>query len=234
MFIFYGLLLLFPFHAKGRIGQHIVKSVCGKTIVFKGAAIVDGGILSLDQHIRAAYCIGLLVPVLPIHVGLGIAVQLFDIGFSSGEHTSGSASGIEYGLHYVAFGEVCFRTEQQINHQFDHFPGSEMLSGFLIGLLRADANQFFKYQPHLHIVHSLGAQIELVIHKFFDYQIEQIGILQAGDLFGKRKVFYNFLYIGREIIDVGLQIDSDVICVIQQLLHVHLRFVVEGNSCDPD
>ncbi len=109
-----------------------------------------------------------------------------------------------------------------------------MLSSFFIGLLCSDADELFKDQAHLCIVHSLGAEIELVVHEVFDYQIEQIGFLQTGDLLREGKVFDYLLNVWREVVYVALQVDGDAIGIIQQFLHVQAGFIVKRNTCDPD
>jgi len=70
---------LLPFHAKGRIGQHVVEFPVRVAVIGKGVAGFDvGDILPLDEHVGFADRIGLIVEFLPEHgqAGLGVVFRL--------------------------------------------------------------------------------------------------------------------------------------------------------------
>ena len=70
------LLHLFPFHAEGRIGQHVVVNLAGETVLGKRVAPNDiGDVLALDEHVRLANGVGFGVQLLPIHDEAGPGIE---------------------------------------------------------------------------------------------------------------------------------------------------------------
>jgi len=134
-------LLLLPLHAEWRIGQHVIKCpffavrVAVEPVLGKGVGNHDVvRILTLDEHVGFAYGPGLVVPVLAEELGMGLAVELPDISFGHGKHAAGAAGRIVDGFHHMTAGQILFRGQEQVDHQFDHLPGGEMLPGLLVGL----------------------------------------------------------------------------------------------------
>ena len=62
----YDFFCFFPVHAKGRIGEHVIKPFVPQTIYRKGITELDiGRVLPFDQHVGFADRVGFRVDLLP-------------------------------------------------------------------------------------------------------------------------------------------------------------------------
>ncbi|MCY1297936.1 hypothetical protein D9M70_473930 [compost metagenome] len=69
MFVGNLLLYLLPLHAERRVAEHEVETAVGQLVVGQGVAQLDAGdVLPLDQHIRLADSVGLVVQLLAMQV----------------------------------------------------------------------------------------------------------------------------------------------------------------------
>jgi hypothetical protein len=177
-------LLLLPFHAEGRVGQHVVKRPLVavwrpvKAVVEQRVAQHDVvGVLALDQHVRLTDRPRLVVPVLAVELGLGVGVEVADVLFGHGQHAAGAAGGVVDGLDHMAAAQVLLRGQQQVDHQLDDLTRGEVLPGLLVGLFRADPDQFLEDIAHLHVVHRVG---DRSMAANFDHQEEQVLLRHVG------------------------------------------------------
>src|SRR6266508_5682046 len=138
-------LLLLPFHAQGRIGQHVIELLIRKTVFRERVAENDViGVLAFDDHVGLADSPGVVIPVLAIEQRIRFAVELADIIFRNGEHSASAAGRIVNRFHHVTMREIFFRREKQIHHQLDHLARSEVFASLLIRLLCADSDQLLE------------------------------------------------------------------------------------------
>ncbi|MCY1543882.1 hypothetical protein D9M68_797210 [compost metagenome] len=69
MFLADGSLDLLPFHAERWVGEHVVEALAGMAVVAEGVSGFDiGYFLALDQHVRLADSVGLVVQLLAMQV----------------------------------------------------------------------------------------------------------------------------------------------------------------------
>ena len=156
-------LLLLPLHAEGRIGEHVVEgpflAISGavEAVLGEGVAEDDGvGVLALDEHVGLADGPSFVVPVLAEELGLGIGVEVADVFLGDGQHATRAAGGIVDGFDHMTAGEVFLRREEEIDHELDHLARGEMFPGFLVGLFRADPDEFLEDVTHLDGIDALG------------------------------------------------------------------------------
>jgi hypothetical protein len=108
--------LLLPLHSERRVGEHVVEShllpigvsveaVLGESVVAADVIRVP----ALDEHVRLADGPRLVVPILAEEQGLGVLVQLANVGFRDRKHSSRTARRIVDGLHNVTPAQVFFR-----------------------------------------------------------------------------------------------------------------------------
>ena len=160
-------LLLLPLHAEGRIGEHVVEGpflavgVAVEAVLGEGVAEDDVvGVLAFDEHVGFADGPGFVVPVLAEEHGLGVGVEVADVFLGDGQHAARAAGGIVDGFDDVAAGEVFLRREEEVDHELDDFARGEVFPGFLVGLFRADPDEFLEDVTHLDVVHVRGREID--------------------------------------------------------------------------
>lgn len=108
-------LLLLPFHAEGRVRQHIVEGEALAFLVAVEAVLGEGvaqddvvGVGTLDEHVRLADCPGFVVPVLPEQNRVGLAVQACDVGGGLRQHAARATGGVVDRLDDVAAAQILF------------------------------------------------------------------------------------------------------------------------------
>jgi hypothetical protein len=75
------------------------------------------------------------------------------------------------------------------------------------------------------VVHLVGVQVES--GELLGDQVEQLGLVQPLDRAAKSKCSKIVAHVGREALDVAVQVGADVVLVAHQLAHVERRHVVE-------
>ena len=98
-------LLLFPLHAEGRIGEHVIELLrrAVEAILREGVAEDDVvGVLALDEHVGFADGPGFVVPVLAEQLRLGVGVEVANVFLGDGQHAARAAGRIVNRLDDVA------------------------------------------------------------------------------------------------------------------------------------
>jgi hypothetical protein len=199
----------------------------GVAVVRQGVAGDDvADVLALDQHVRLADGVGLIVQFLAEHGQARVGVLGHEVLSRYRQHAAGAGGGIVDGAHHAGLGQrIVVLDEEQIDHQADHFAGGEMLPGRLVGDFRELADQLLEGETHLMVVDHVGVQIdpgELLRH-----QIEQPVLGQPVDLGVKFEPLEDVADFGREGLHVGEKVLPDVVLVPHQPAHIHGRGVVE-------
>lgn len=125
----------------------------------------------------------------------------------------------------MAPAQVFFRGEEQVDHKFDHLARREVLPGFLVGLLRADPDQFFEDVAHLHIVDPLRGEVDPF--KGFDDLKEQILPRHDRNLLIELEALHDLPHVGGEGVHVGVKVGRELVGVVEQAREVEPREVVE-------
>ena len=224
--------LLLPLHAEGRVGEHVVEGPPAAPVVVCEGVPREGVpeadvvvVLALDEHVGLADRPRLVVPVLPEEVEVRVRVEGVDVLLGHREHTAGAAGRVVDGLDDVALAQVPFGRQQQVDHQLDHLARREVLPGLLVGLLRPDADELLEDVAHLHVVHPLRREVDP--GEALHHLVEQVLLLHAGDLPVEGETLHDLAHVGRESVDVGVQVGGDLVRVVQQLRQVELGEVVE-------
>ena len=214
-------LLLLPLHAEGRVGEHVIEgpflAVGGavKAVLGEGVAEDDViGVLALDEHVGLADGPGFVVPVLAEELRLGVGVEVADVLLGHGQHAAGAAGGVIDGFDDVAAGEVFLRREEEIDHELDHLARGEVFPGLLVGLFRADPDEFLEDVAHLDVVHARGREVDG--GERLDDEVEQVFLGHPGDLRAEIEPLHDGADVGREAVDVAVEIGRELVGVIQQ------------------
>ena len=206
-------LLLLPLHAKRWVGQHVVEAaflalfVAGVGIFGEGVAHGDVvGVFALDEHVGTADGPGFVVPVLPVQMRLGFAVEITDVLFGHRQHATRAAGRVIDGFDDVAAAQVLLWREQQVDHQLDDLARGEMLPGFFVGLFRADPDQFFEHIAHLHggLVGGQADKAQVKGGELLDNLEQQVFLGHFGDLLTKFEMIEDGADVGRIAVDVAV------------------------------
>jgi len=124
-----------PFHAKRRVGEHVIEVFPCEPVVGEGVSQDDiGDVLPLDQHVRLTDGVRLRVEFLPVHDEAGIGVHGGEVFIRHGEHSAGTGCRIVDRTDYTGFGEsVSIFDKEEVHHEPDDFARSEMFPGGLVG-----------------------------------------------------------------------------------------------------
>ena len=155
-----------------------------------------------------------------------LGVQLGQVLARHRQHAAGAGRRVVHGTHHARLGQrVAVLDKQQVDHQADHFARGEVFAGGLVGDLGELADQLLEGQTHLHVVHRAGVQVEA--GELLGHQVQQLGLVQPFDRGGKVEVLEDGPHVGREALDVAVQVGANVVLVAHQLAHVERRHVVE-------
>lgn len=237
-------LLLLPLHAEGGIGEHVVErpflAVWRPVETVLGERVAENnvvGVFDFDEHVGLADGPGFVVPVLAEKLGLGVGIEVADVFLRDRQHATRAACGVVDGLDDVTAGKVFLRREEKIDHELDDLARREVFSRFLIGLFRADPDEFLEDIPHLHGIHTVRREINLRVDKGLDDKIEQILLGHIGDLFAELEPLHNGADVGRKPVDVAVEIRREVVRIVEEAIepaaffrfrHRELGQVVEG------
>lgn len=186
-------------------------------VVGQGVAGDDvGHVLALDEHVCLADGVGLVVEFLAEQGQAGGGVVLQQVFAGHGEHAARACCGVVDGAHHgIARGEdVAVFDEQQVDHEADDFARGEVFPGGFVGDFRELADQFFKDQAHLGVVHPVGVQVD--VGEFFGDEVEQAGLGQALDLGVEVEALEDVARGGGKALDVGVEVFADVVLVAQE------------------
>lgn len=209
-----------PALAVGRVGEHEVKLPCRERIVGEGGMLrathdVVGGIaLALQQQIRFADRIGFGIDLLAIEVGghllAVLSSKLLQFLFRHGEHAAGAAGAV---VKQIGAGVdlICHRQEDQLRHQLHGVTGRPVLAGLFVVLLVEAAHQFLKQRAHGVVVEAAGAEIDVWREELADQGAERIGFREPWDLVAELEILEDVLHIGREAIEVGLEVGLELL-----------------------
>ncbi len=227
--LFANLLLdLFPFHAKGRVGQHVIERLARVPVITQRVAEGDvGNILPLDDHVGLADGVRLGVEFLPKHGESGFGVVLGQIFAGDAEHAAGTRRGVVKGAHHAGPGQhVVILHEDEVDHEADHLARGEMLPGGLVADFGKLADQLLEHETHLVIADALGMQVD--VGEFFHHAVKQTGSGQSFHLGVELETLEHVSHRRRKGLEVAVQVLANVVLIAHEGFHVQRRGVVEA------
>ena len=242
-----------PALAVGRVGEHEVElagreGVVGEGGVLRAADDVVGRLaLALQQQVGRADGVGLGVDLLAEQVrgdvlaalGRKLAQRLF----GDGEHPAGAAGAVVEqvgaGLELVGDGQ-----EDELRHQPHGVARRPVLARLLVVLLVEAADQLLEDRAHpvvveagipdraVSVLHRGGAEVDVRRGELLDERTQGVGLREPRDLVAELKVLENVLYVGREAVEVGLEVGPELLPASAgpKVAQGERRGVVEGLS----
>ena len=163
----------FPRSSKGRIGEHKVKGLSGKTIVRDSRTkenIICLRTLAFNQHITAGNCIGLVGVLLTIKMDGYFLVRFLcyflNTLFSNGQHATCSTGPIIDAVG-CTLNFILYRHKRQIGNQFYNITRGKMASGISnIGFFVEFTDYLFKHRSHGMVIQCRLYNIALcIVHR---------------------------------------------------------------------
>jgi len=89
-----------------------------------------------------------------------------------------------------------------------------VLPGLLVGLFRADPDEFLEDVAHLDVVHSVGREVDG--GELLDDEVEQVLLGHVGDLLGEFESLDDRANVRRETVDVAVEVGRELVRIVEQ------------------
>ena len=213
------LLLVFPFDAEGRVGHQVMEEFVFEAI--PGLAIAQGvteddvgGVLVLDEHVRAADCPGLVVVFLAEEREQRPLVLRQDQLLGFGKHAARSARRIVDRAVDAGPVDILFAGVDEVRHEANDLARREVIPGFFVGLLVEAHHQMLEQVAHLEVVDSVGVKIDIG-HRLHDREKAVAGV-ELLDLIGELETLEDAARGRGKAVDVRDQVRRDVLGIAEQ------------------
>ena len=156
------LLLSFPVHAEGGIGEEVVEGIAIELVVGKAVAekdVVTGAVVVylFHKHVRGRRGVGASVVVLPEDEQSRLGVVLAQVVLSLSQHTAGAAGRIQEFAHCPRrCKQIIVLDKENVHHQPDHFAGREVIAGCLVCQFVETTDKILEDKPHLLVRNLVG------------------------------------------------------------------------------
>ena len=219
---------LFPIHAEGRVGEHVVELLAVELIGGEGVAEFDvRDVLALNQHVGLADGVALRVQLLTEGAHDSAGVELVHVFHARGEEAAGAGGGIVDGADDAGLGEgVVVLHEDERGGETHNVARGEVLAGGLVGTLGEAPDEFFEDEAHLVIGNGGGAEVGLA--DALDDLVEQVGVVELADEIGEVEILKNLAGVLGEGGDVGVEVGFDA--GLAEGAEIHTRGVEEGEA----
>ena len=229
-----------PFHAKGWVGQHVVKVFVGVAVAINepvlGFARTQrvpkgdvGDVFALDHQIRAANGIRLRVVLLPKQVNAGTGVQaavwVFDDFFRFRQHPACAAGRVVNTYDFAFFINQVVMRQQQIDHQLDDFARREMIARFFIGLFVETPHEIFKQIAHGDVGDGVRMQV-YICHLLNNFK-QAVCIFELLNLLFELELFNDLARTARKPGDKVHKVCGQLFRVTQQIAEGKFAGVVK-------
>ena len=183
--------------------------------------VVCGVAFALEQQVGLADGVGFGVDFLAVEMGGDLFApfpgEFPERVFGHGQHAAGAAGAVieQVGAGLDLIGN---RQEEEIGHQLDGVARRPVFAGFFVVFLVEPSHQLLKDRAHAVIVeagvldgavgilHRIGAQVDVGCGQFLDQRAERVGFGEARDLVVEFEVFEDVLDVGREAVQVCLEV----------------------------
>jgi len=218
--------VLLPALAVRRVGEHEVEHLRGEGVVrergpFRAANDVVGALaFAFEQHVRLADRVGLGVDLLPVEVAADLEAALLRdrrerlLGYreyaarAAGVIVEQVGAGLEIGLDWQ---------EDKVRHQAHRVARRPVLARLFIVLFVELADQFLEDRTHRVVVDARRREIDLGIEELVDQRTDGVGLGQRLELIAELEVLDDVLNIGRESVEVVLEVGEQLLLAAARL-----------------
>ena len=210
-----------PAFAVGRIGEHEVELAGAEGVVGERGMlrttddVVRRVAVALEQEVGFADGVGLGVDLLAVEMrGDLLAVLLGDLlerFLGDGQHAARAAGAVveQVGAALDAVGDG---QEHEVRHEPDGVARRPVFAGLLVVLLVEAADEFLEDRAHAMVVEAgqvaggLRAEVDVLVEELLDELAQGVGLGEARDLVAELEVVEDVLHVGREAVEVGLEV----------------------------
>ena len=215
-----------PGLAEGRVHEYEAHLVVGEAVLLHGVGEADVlGALALDEHVGQADGVGVGDDLLAVEVDVGLGAGAVELFLGAREHAARAAGEVAHLDDLARRGEVLAALrEGKARKQAHDLARGVVVAG--LGVLGEATDDFLEHVAHGHVVDRLGVEVEL--GELADNAGELGALPHLLDLLIKLEVGEDLLDVGREGVDVGLEIGGQRRGVGQELGERVAAGVVEG------
>ncbi len=182
--------------------------------------------LALEDEVGLADGVGFGVDLLAVEVDRNLLAvfgsELRQRLFGNGQHPAGAARAV---VDQVGAGpdRVGDRHEDQARHELYDVARGEVLAGLLVVLLVEAPDELFEDRAHPVVVQALqahgavpvqdgpGAEVDRIVQEFLEQEAQRVRFHQRGNLVAKLELLQNLLHVGREAVQVRLEVGSQLL-----------------------
>ena len=206
--------------------------------------------LALEQQVGRADGVGLGVDLLAEQMRRDVLAvlgrELAQRLLGDGEHPAGAAGAVieQVGARLELVGDG---QEDERRHQPHGVARRPVLARLLVVLLVEAADQLLEDRAHpvvveagrpdraVSVLYRGGAEVDVRRGELLDERTQGVGLREPRDLVTELEVLENVLYVGREAVEVGLEVGPELLPARAgpEVVQGELRGVVEGLSRPP-
>jgi hypothetical protein len=184
-------------------------------------------ILPLDEHVGLTDREGLRVQLLSIHGQVGLGVHRGQVFFGDRQHAARPGRGVVDRAHDAGLGQcLAVLDEDQVHHQADDLARREMLPRCLVRQFCEASDELLEDEAHLGVIDFVRVQIDL--RKPLGDEVEQLVLGKPVDLGHKVESLEDIADRGREALNVGEKVLSDIVLIAHELAHIERRHIGEA------
>lgn len=233
VFLLDGRLRLLPINAIGRIRNLIAERLARHLVICERVAEVNiGDVATLENGVRLTDGVGLPVYLLRVGDNRSLRVYLGNAVGKDRKRTSGSGARVAHLHDAVGLREVVHLADnQQLGGKAQAVAWTEVLTGCLVRCLGELSDEFLVDVAHVGVADRRRAQVDLRVAEAFDYQEQQVVVVQVLYAVEDLELVEDVGDFGRERRDVLGQVLADAISIREEPAHRELARVVEVDSC---
>lgn len=186
--------------------------------------------LSLDEHVRQADGVRLGVDLLTVQVDICLRTHLRKPFLGRREHAACPAGEVAHVYILARFLQVFAPFGQsEANHEAHDLTRRVVVAG--IGVLREAPDDFLEHVAHGHVAHAVGVEVE--VRKLAHHAGKLCSLGHFVNLLLELQVGHDLLDVGREGVEVALEVARQRLGVSEELGEGPSTRVVEGEARDP-
>jgi len=219
---------LLPVHAEGRVGCAVVELLVGEAVSRQGIATDDVlGVLPLDEHVRFADGIGLVVEFLAKEFDDGRGVDAAGHCLAYRQDAAGAGGGVVHRAHNARLGQgLVIPCKQAVHDELNHLTRGEVFPGGFVGRFRKLADELFEDQTHGLVGRHIGVQVH--IGEFLHQLEQQVFVFKFSHALSKLEALEYVTGVLREVPHIGDEVLTHMLLVVEQTRQREGADVVES------